>query len=74
MPVAHTLTAYILITNFLKEKILDKKILAILLQFAKIAKIFSLQNFVLYSNLKFKIPVYRDLSLLQKVRKQGIIF
>jgi len=38
--------AYILITDFLKEKILDKKILAILLQFAKI---FSLQNFVSYS-------------------------
>jgi len=39
-------TTYILITNFSKEKIFDKKILAILLQFAKI---FSLQNFVLYS-------------------------
>jgi len=38
----------LLITNFLKEKILDKKILAILLQFAKFAKIFSLQNFVSY--------------------------
>jgi len=43
------LTTYILITNFLKEKILDKKMLAILLQFAKFTKIFSLQNFVLYS-------------------------
>ena len=38
-----------LITNFLKEKILDKKILTILLQFAKFAKIFSLRNFVSYS-------------------------
>jgi len=46
MPLTHMCTAYILITNFLKEKILDKKILVILLQFAKN---FSLQNFVLYS-------------------------
>jgi len=50
---AHTsCTAYILITNFLKKKILDKKILVILLQFTKFAKIFSLQNFVSYSILK----------------------
>jgi len=40
--------AYILITKFLKEKILDNKILAILLQFAKFTKILSLQNFVSY--------------------------
>jgi len=33
-PLTHTHTAYILITNFLKKK-LDKKILAILFQFAK---------------------------------------
>jgi len=46
----HMHTTYILITNFSKEKILDKKILVILLQFAKFAKIFSLQNFVLYGS------------------------
>jgi len=43
-------TAYILLTNFSKEKILDKKILVILLQLAKFTKIFSLQNFVSYGS------------------------
>jgi len=44
---AHTYTYHIHSNyKFLKEKILDKKILVILLKFAKI---FSLQNFVSYS-------------------------
>jgi len=48
-PLKRTRTVYILITNFLKEKILGKKILAILLQFAKI---FSLQTFNFRTNIR----------------------
>ena len=60
---AHTYTVYFLITIFSMEKILDKKILAILWQSAKFAKIFSLQNFVSYGSLFHSIVNYHHCNI-----------
>jgi len=57
----HSHICVLLITNFLKEKILGKKILAILLQFTKI---FSLQNFVSYGIFPYLKPDARVLIII----------
>ena len=49
-------TTFILFKLIFGRKILHKKILAYLLQFAKFAKIFSLQNFVSYGSYSSQSP------------------